>query len=206
MDAILLAAGNSVRFGENKLLFCLDGKPMYRYMLELLAGQKKAGMFGHVVVVSQYEEIFTDIKNHFPGIEAVRNPAPELGISGSVRAGLSYLEHAAPRSKSCLFTVADQPRFTMDSLVRIGQFWQMHNYGIVAASWEGKIGNPVIFASKYYGELKRLEGDSGGKKVLYRHMDDTGLCEIPKLELTDFDTIDALRECGKRAGEKVENR
>lgn len=205
MDAILLAAGNSVRFGENKLLFCLDGKPMYRYMLELLARQKKAGMFGHVVVVSQYEEIFTDMKDQFPEIEAAKNLAPERGISGSIQVGLSYLEYAAPRSKCCMFTVADQPRFTMDSLIKMGQFWQMHHYGIAAASWEGKIGNPVIFDSKYYGELKRLEGDSGGKKVLYKHMDDTGLCEIPKLELMDIDTIDALRECEK-AGEKVENR
>lgn len=195
MDAILLAAGNSVRFGENKLLFCLNGKPMYRYMLELLALQKKAGMLEHVIVVSQYEEIFADLKNYFPGIESVRNFAPELGISGSVRIGLEYLEHVASDSRACLFTVADQPYFTMESLIKIEQLWQTHDYGIAAASYKGKIGNPVIFAAEYYDELKQLEGDSGGKKVLYRHMDDTGLCEISEYELIDLDTVDAVREC-----------
>ncbi len=196
MDAILLAAGNSIRFGENKLLYHLNGKPMYRYMLELLARQKKAGVLDHVIVVSQYEEIFRDLKSHFLEIEAVRNTAPELGISESIRIGLADLESVAAHSISCLFTVADQPHFTMESLIKIEQFWQTHNYGIAAASYNQKIGNPVIFASKYYEELKRLEGDAGGKKVLYRHMDDTGLCEVSESELIDLDTADAVREYG----------
>ena len=34
MDLVLLAAGNSTRFGANKLLYELDGEPMYQYALE----------------------------------------------------------------------------------------------------------------------------------------------------------------------------
>ena len=33
---IYMAAGNSRRFGSNKLFYELDGKPMYRHMLERL--------------------------------------------------------------------------------------------------------------------------------------------------------------------------
>ena len=33
---IMLAAGNSRRFGSNKLLYEIDGKPMYRHILEKL--------------------------------------------------------------------------------------------------------------------------------------------------------------------------
>ena len=33
---IMLAAGNSRRFGGNKLLYEIDGNPMYRYILERL--------------------------------------------------------------------------------------------------------------------------------------------------------------------------
>ena len=42
---IMLAAGNSRRFGSNKLLYEIDGKPMYRYILEKL-----------MVVAEQLEE------------------------------------------------------------------------------------------------------------------------------------------------------
>lgn len=33
---IMLAAGNSRRFGSNKLLYEIEGKPMYRHILEKL--------------------------------------------------------------------------------------------------------------------------------------------------------------------------
>ena len=33
---IMLAAGNSRRFGSNKLLYEIEGKPMYRHILENL--------------------------------------------------------------------------------------------------------------------------------------------------------------------------
>ena len=33
---IYMAAGNSRRFGSNKLFYELDGKPMYRHLLERL--------------------------------------------------------------------------------------------------------------------------------------------------------------------------
>ena len=36
LNLIYLAAGNSRRFGENKLLFQIRGKPLYRYGLERL--------------------------------------------------------------------------------------------------------------------------------------------------------------------------
>lgn len=190
MDVILLAAGNSARFGGNKLLYRLNGKPVYRYIMESLYKQKQAGVFGHVIVVSQYEEIFADIRDNFPGIAAVRNPVPKLGISSSIRIGLGHLERMPLQSQSCLFTVADQPGITPGSLRKAVQFWQSNTCGIAAASYQGQIGNPVIFAAKYYGELKKLEGDAGGKKVLLRHMDDTGLFEVPECELADLDTMD----------------
>lgn len=188
MDAILLAAGNSIRFGKNKLLYCLNGKPVYRYILEILYQQKKENLLEHVIVVSQYEEIFSDIRVHFPGIELVRNPAPERGISSSLRLGIERLEQLAGKSEACLFAVADQPRLTAESVCQLKRFWQEHTWGIAAASQGERIGNPVIFAERYYEELKALNGDVGGKRVLRRHMEDVGLCEIPVCELEDLDT------------------
>lgn len=212
MDAILLAAGNSTRFGKNKLLYQLDGKPMYRSILELLYKQKQDRVLEHVIVVSQYDEIFADIRANFPGVECVKNPAPELGISGSIRLGIECLELKQPvqdgkepetgqaddwcpthdQTDACLFTVADQPCLSMESLVRLERTWQESSYGIAAAAHGEWIGNPVIFDAKYYNELKQLTGDTGGKKVLRRHMEDTVLCEIPERELEDLDTQDAV--------------
>lgn len=203
MDAIMLAAGNSRRFGENKLLCMLDKKPLYRYMLELLYRKLRERRLGRLVVVSQYEEILADVAKNFPGVEAVRNPEPKTGISGSIRRGLDCLSGAGEQAQSCLFAVADQPGFTAQSFERMLDFWETHSYGIVAAarSVPGhplQMKNPVIFSSRYYGELRALTGDTGGKQVIRRHMEDTGGCEIPAAELEDLDTRDALLCFGQR--------
>lgn len=198
MDAIILAAGSSVRFGNNKLLHMLDGKPVYRYILEVLFQKQKEHRLRHLIVVSQYDEIFEDIREHFPGVITVRNPAPERGISSSLRLGLYCLLQQDGRSLECLFTVADQPGFTERSFEKMLDFRRMHTYGITAAGCTAQPGqtpqikNPVIFSSQYYKALQELTGDAGGKQVLCRHLDDTGLCEIPAAELEDLDTQESL--------------
>lgn len=59
---IMLAAGNSRRFGANKLLYEINGVPMYERTLScLLKVQeevlKATGTFCPVTVVTQYQEI-----------------------------------------------------------------------------------------------------------------------------------------------------
>lgn len=224
----MLAAGNSTRFGENKLLYLLDEKPVYRYMLELLYEKQKERSLRHIVVVSQYDEILDDVKRCFPGVQAVRNTEPEKGIAVSLRLGLSCLlrlegaagsKNAAVSGQctaaSCLFAVADQPGFSALSLEKMLDFWQAHSYGIVAAgtaagtarstgAQQGEQGsmaelkNPVIFSSRYYHELLSLSGDAGGKQVIRRHMEDTGVCCLPAAELEDLDTKACVQRFERR--------
>lgn len=192
MDAILLAAGNSVRFGGNKLLYPLGGKKMYRYVLELLYTMMQEGQIENMVVVSQYEEIFEDIRSSFPGIASVHNPQPERGVSGSIKLGLEKLGEVSPNSRGCLFVVADQPYLTAGSLQKLKKTWEEGAEGIVAAACGDWVGNPVVFDRKYYEELRSLTGDIGGKKVMRRHEEDARLCEVPDRELKDMDILDEL--------------
>lgn len=189
MDAIVLAAGNSRRFGKNKLLHCLNGKCMYRHILELLSEQQAAKVLGQVIVVSQYEEIFQDVEEHFPEMVCVRNPAPEMGISSSIRLGIRRLLQLSAESDACFFTVADQPYFTERSFRKMSQMQQMYPHQIVAAANNGKPCNPVIFSAFYYQKLQGLTGDVGGKAILWQHMEDVVLCELPPAELRDIDTV-----------------
>lgn len=76
MNLIFLAAGNSTRFGSNKLLYRLNGKCMYRYGLEVVAALWQKGLLDTIVIVTQYEEIIYDIEAHFPYMKTVNNPHP----------------------------------------------------------------------------------------------------------------------------------
>jgi molybdenum cofactor cytidylyltransferase len=44
--------------------------------------------------------------------------------------------------------------------------------GIIIPVYQGRRGNPVIFAIKYKGELLNLKGDIGGREIIKRHPDD----------------------------------
>ncbi|MEI2991187.1 MAG: nucleotidyltransferase family protein [Blautia faecicola] len=54
---IYMAAGNSRRFGSNKLFYLIDGKPMYLHVLERLSAVCKRHRDWEIVLVSQYEEL-----------------------------------------------------------------------------------------------------------------------------------------------------
>ena len=94
---IYMAAGNSRRFGSNKLFYELDGKPMYRHLLERLIEikdrynkLKNAESNNPVIditVVTRYREIL-DYCSSIPDCHAVLSPDSEKGISYTIKAGI----------------------------------------------------------------------------------------------------------------------
>lgn len=59
ISIVILAAGNSRRFGSNKLFFPIDGIPMYLHTLQkvLLVQKKMKHRISSVILVTQYPEI-----------------------------------------------------------------------------------------------------------------------------------------------------
>ena len=87
---ILLAAGMSTRFGSNKLLYPIDGRPMYRIGADrLLEIVRKGALRSDLTVVTQYPEIVDGLKD--TGADVVINPDPARGISSSLQCGLRHL-------------------------------------------------------------------------------------------------------------------
>ena len=53
MDAVILAAGTSSRFGsENKLLAEVSGKPMFLHITEILASLQRSSRIDEIVLVT----------------------------------------------------------------------------------------------------------------------------------------------------------
>ena len=178
IGCVVLAAGNSTRFGKNKLLAGIEGKSMIERALEAVPAEK----LSFVTVVTQYDSV-AELAGAF-GFERVVNEHPELGISCSVRLGTEAL---ADRCEGILYMVADQPWLKRGSVARMTDAFREHPDCIIAASSGGKRGNPCIFPRACFGELRSLSGDTGGRAVIERHRDKLLMFELPEEELSDVD-------------------
>ena len=138
IHVIYMAAGNSRRFGSNKLLYLYEGKPLYRHGLELLLKLKQEmGEKLTVTVVTQYPEILEEVQDIFErcgmtGMHAVFCEESRMGASYTIRAGIEAVisqDSASGRPKEgqsmigekdyLLFMVADQPHLTLDSVRKL---------------------------------------------------------------------------------------
>lgn len=190
LHLILLASGGSTRYGANKLLVPIDGKPMFRHVFDLLVRyfEEKPGKT-LVTVVSRYEEILDAARK--AGFTAVRNDQTEEGISLSLQLGLKAIPGTpdpASDGACAVFFTADQPYLRFETLETFLDRAAITDKGILTASHEGTPGNPVSFDRKYFAELMALVGDTGGRKIVRRHPEDTERFEMSLAELTDIDT------------------
>ena len=179
IGCVILAAGNSVRFGENKLLAEVDGKAMIKRAFEAVPVEKLCS----VIVVTQYESI-VKLADDF-SFQTVVNDRPELGISRSVMLGTTALKG---RCGGILYMVADQPWLKRESVSRMLDVFRDHPDCIVSMSSSGKRGNPCIFPKACFDELCCLSGDKGGRTVIEQHEDQLILFETAETELKDIDT------------------
>lgn len=191
---IYLAAGNSRRFGANKLLYELEGRPMYQHLLLRLTELCRECPRFQIAVVTQYEEIFACVcgmeRDGFP-VQAVYSPDSRKGASYSVRAGIRAVEGW---SDACAFFVADQPYLTGRSAKGFLLEMERRNAALGSVCHEGTAGNPTWFARDYYPELLSLSGDTGGRKILKKYPEKVSYFAVEDgRELIDIDEPENYR-------------
>ena len=179
---VVLAAGLSRRFGSNKLLETINGKPMYEHMLKNLKGFSG---FSPVIVTS-YEEIAQAAETR--NIRVVINEKPEKGLSRSMQLGLGVCLENNPDLQGILFSVCDQPNLTFATMFSLLRRALNCEGKIICAGNERKK-NPVLWDKKYFSELEKVEGDVGGRAVMVHYPDQIVVVETEERELTDIDFL-----------------
>ena len=205
---IYMAAGNSRRFGSNKLFYELDGKPMYRHLLERLveikdrynklkkAGKKIKNAESNnpvidITVVTRYREIL-DYCACIPDCHAVLSPDSEKGISYTIKAGIMAVQEQKKTGMQdyYMFAVADQPYLKSQSVIKLIDRVLKNTGGkrlAFSLRCGDAVGNPCVFNSSLIPQLLSLEGDKGGRSVAKKH--DCVYVDIAdERELMDIDT------------------
>ncbi len=182
---LYLASGSSRRFGKNKLLTQVRGKPLFLHGLEMLHSLAASRQDCRLLVVSRYEAIRGAAASL--GIPAADSPDSERGVSYTIKAGLKALG-AVPEGDFLLFVVADQPGLRRESVERL---LELAKPGTETAclGHHGNPGNPTLFSASLIPELYRLEGDQGGRTVARRHA-----CILVETDPGDLQDIDYLKD------------
>jgi molybdenum cofactor cytidylyltransferase len=155
--AFVLAAGASTRFGEDKLLHPVEGKPLATHIADTLSGMPFAYRFAIVATgTPRRAELFANRR-----FDIITNPDPAQGLSASLALGASMA--AALGVDAMLLCLADMPFVTRAHIsLLIGAAGDRP----VATVHDGVGSPPAIFPASMFADLMVLTGDRGAKPLL----------------------------------------
>jgi molybdenum cofactor cytidylyltransferase len=196
--AIVLAAGQSRRMGNvNKLLASVEGKPMVSHVVESLASSQARPLV--VVTGHDYaavEAVLPPRSGKGRGFTLTHNPDYASGLASSLRRGLAALPENVDGVLVCL---GDMPRLSPAIVNRlIAAFNPTEGRAICVPTWQGKRGNPVLFARRFFAEMQEIAGDTGARALISDHAE--VVCEVAMDDdavLLDIDTPEALAALGE---------
>ena len=190
ISAVLLAAGLSLRMGEDKLMLRYRDKTFLQRAIDLIA---ELPVFERILVISaQRLDFARSIGMEIPSnFRIVINNKPEKGQGESVRLGIE----ATHEGSHLFFFPADQPLLTAIDIARYFELLENHPDRIIYPIIDDKPSSPTLFPPRFRRELLLLKGDSGGSIVRNAN---TEFCHLfspenPK-HFADFDRMEELND------------
>ena len=168
VSCLILAAGQSRRFGSTKLLHPMaDGRTLIQ----------------HTIAIYQavFDEVQVVIRPDDPGMHAavsktlasvLINPQAEQGMSQSIVTGIGSLD----TQDAVLIALGDMPYIDPKTVRKIADQMQLDK--IVVPCCDGQSGNPVGFGAKYFDELLMLNGDVGARHLINQHQSNVDYLDV----------------------------
>lgn len=161
---LLLAAGGGRRLGGRpKALLEHRGHFLVEHAADALRAAGCAPV--HVVLGARAEDVRK--RAVLPGCVLVDNPDWAEGMGSSLRAGLASL--LGTPARAALVSLVDQPGIGPEAVARVLAAY-MSEESLVAASYDGTRGHPVLFGAAHWaGVAAAAVGDRGARDYLRAH-------------------------------------
>lgn len=178
IGVLLLAAGRSSRFGQDKLVAPFRGRPLWEWSA---IAAEEAGFANRFLVVSQATALSTR-----EGWRMVENPDAHDGMGTSIATGV----RAASACSRLVIALADMPLVPPAHLVKLAE-----GQGSIFTRYDGEAyGCPAAFPASAFPKLAALTGESGARSLdlpdatILEPADTRLLCDIdtrPQLDRLD---------------------
>lgn len=184
LHIVILAAGESRRFGSPKQLARIDGRPLLHRIVS-----HATDLAGHAVtvVLGAHASDIAPLLKHTAATIVVNREWQE-GMGSSIRAGLARVPGS---TDGVMLLVADQPGLTVEDLRRLAGAWRRQPDSLVASQYSGITGVPAIFPRWAFRDLAELRGDRGAQALFHRHLDRLLRLPMPSAAV-DIDTPEDL--------------
>jgi molybdenum cofactor cytidylyltransferase len=186
---LLLAAGQSRRFGSDKLLHVMsyqsERKPLIMHTLSAWLE-----VFSQVnVVVRDDNAALLDLlsKAAFSSrLRLIMSTNAHQGMAASLVSGIESNQDA----DSWLIGLADMP-FIKPSVIAASSQALQAGARITQPEYRGRRGHPVGFSARFLPQLLTLTGDKGARDILTEHADDIMAIQSPDAGI--YQDIDLLQ-------------
>lgn len=157
---VLLAAGESARFGSPKQLADFRGQPLLRHAAQTALD---ADLGPVNVVLGAVEQPCRDA---LAGMEVkiIHHPGWKEGMAGSLAAGIR--PWAGTQLDGLIVMLADQPAVTAPHLRALAAAGP--DYVIAASRYGGRLGVPAWFSPGKFPDLLMLTGAKGAQSLIAR--------------------------------------
>lgn len=184
---ILLAAGQSRRFGGNKLLYPLpDGTP-----IAVAAARHLLSEFPETTAVVDDGDGEVAGLLAREGLRVVVNRSASIGMGTSIACGIAACRDA----QGWVIALADMPYVPASLTGQIVSALKQ-GYDIVAPVYRRKRGHPVGFSNRHANALLQLSADKGARSVIAANRDTLHLIETAQQGvIVDIDSIEDVQTC-----------
>ena len=173
VTAVILAAGQSKRMGQTKQLLPWGETTVLGQTLRNL----RATAVHDIVVVAGHEAEKVTAVAQEEGASVIFNPDYVKGeMLSSLQTAIAQLHESVT---AVLVMMADQPMIEPAHIDRLLEAYWQGRGALIAPSFEGRRGNPVLIGRAFFDELLALPPDSAPRHLVRRHQDKLHLVEIP---------------------------
>jgi molybdenum cofactor cytidylyltransferase len=140
-----------------------------RTLLDETLRNVRASRIEHLVVVTGYRaEVVADIARR-AGAEVVHNEAYATGeMLSSLQVAVTTMP---PECQAVLVMLADQPLVEPETINKLVAAFEEGKGQLIAPSFQGRRGNPVIIGRAHFDELLSLPRGAAPRHLLQRHRD-----------------------------------
>jgi molybdenum cofactor cytidylyltransferase len=188
---VLLAAGTSSRMGRNKLFLPLGGISVLR---RAVAAARGAGLDPVLVVLGHESDRALAELQGLPCTPVI-NEEYARGMNTSVRAGISAVPDDA---SAAVVMLADMPFVTAGMVRGLMERYRSSETPLVVSTYGDVLAPPILYGRALFPELRALDGDGCGKRVVKAHREEAVEVAWDPVALADLDVPEDLERVRTR--------